>query len=254
MALHENLAMGTCWTHFQKLLGMHKDPVQLKHTVGSNVVQCSVLTQVKVSQQTSPMTIFSMPAQLSMQEYINKSRASCKCTKLIPCSVSPLTQMQCFNNLIPYWSSASKSWQNLYICMTAQVHWRANRWSSSTAYALSSFAPTASAIYPYNPVSWCHTVHGGSTELVKLLNQIVAVASLDMHNCMATWVVTHLINKRIHDDLVPNTLTIVSIDNIDISQHHAMVSSDQLTLGILDCILLWASNLFPSTYDRVHFC
>ena len=35
------------------------------------------------------------------------------------------------------------------------------------------------------------------------------------------------INKGIHNELVPNTLTIVSIDNIDILQHHTMVSSAQ---------------------------
>ena len=68
---------------------------------------------------------------------------------------------------------------------------------------------------------------GGSTELVKMLNRIGAVASLDTHDRMATLVVNQRINKGIHNELVPNTLTIVSIDNIDILQRHAMVSSAQ---------------------------
>ena len=68
---------------------------------------------------------------------------------------------------------------------------------------------------------------GGSTELVKMLNRIGAVGSLDTHDSMAILVVTQRINKGIHNELVPNTLTIVSIDNIDILQRHAMVSSAQ---------------------------
>ena len=67
---------------------------------------------------------------------------------------------------------------------------------------------------------------GGSTELVKMLNRIGAIASLDTHDRMATLVVTQRINKGIHNELVSNTLTI-SIDNIDILQRHAMVSSAQ---------------------------
>ena len=52
---------------------------------------------------------------------------------------------------------------------------------------------------------------GGSTELVKMLNRIGAIASLDTHDRMATLVVTQRINKGIHNELVSNTLTITLI-------------------------------------------
>ena len=52
---------------------------------------------------------------------------------------------------------------------------------------------------------------GGSTELVKMLNRIGAIASLDTHDRMATLVVTQRINKEIHNELVSNTLTIALI-------------------------------------------
>ena len=68
---------------------------------------------------------------------------------------------------------------------------------------------------------------GGSTELVKMLNRIGAIVSLDTHDRMATLVVTQRINKGILNELVFNTLTIASIDNIDILQRHAMVPSAQ---------------------------
>ena len=65
---------------------------------------------------------------------------------------------------------------------------------------------------------------GGSTELVKMFNRLGIVVSLDTHDRIATAVVTRRINKGIHSELTPHTLTVVSIDNIDILQHHAMVS------------------------------
>ena len=68
---------------------------------------------------------------------------------------------------------------------------------------------------------------GGSTELVKIFNGIGAVASLDTHDCIATCAVTEQIAKGICFELEPRSLTVVSIDNIDILQRHAMVSSTE---------------------------
>lgn len=67
--------------------------------------------------------------------------------------------------------------------------------------------------------------HGGSLELVRILNRVGAVASLDTCNRLATYVVEERIRTGIEPELVPNKLIIVSIDNIDILQLHAMVSS-----------------------------
>ena len=59
---------------------------------------------------------------------------------------------------------------------------------------------------------------GGSTELVKILNRIGAVASLDTHNRVATCAVARRIANGIRAELTPQTFTVVSIDNIDIQQ------------------------------------
>ena len=66
--------------------------------------------------------------------------------------------------------------------------------------------------------------HGGSLELVRILNRVGAVASLDTSNRLATFVVQQRITRGIVHELQPNTLTIVSVDNIDILQTHATVS------------------------------
>ena len=71
--------------------------------------------------------------------------------------------------------------------------------------------------------------HGGSLELVKVLNRVGAVASFDTCNRLATRVVQQQILRGIKPELSPNTLTVVSIDNIDILQSHAMVSSVDAT-------------------------
>ena len=68
---------------------------------------------------------------------------------------------------------------------------------------------------------------GGSTELLKIFNRIGAVASLDTHDRIAMYAVTERITKGIYSELVPRTLTISSIDNIDILQRHGMVSAVQ---------------------------
>ncbi len=57
------------------------------------------------------------------------------------------------------------------------------------------------------------------------MNRIGAVASLDTSNRLATHVVQTRLVKGIKPSLIPNALTIVSVDNIDILQPHAVVSS-----------------------------
>ena len=67
--------------------------------------------------------------------------------------------------------------------------------------------------------------HGGSLELVRIMNRIGAVASVDTCNRLATQVVQTRIQETFTKELVPGMLTVVSIDNIDILQPHAVVSS-----------------------------
>ena len=66
--------------------------------------------------------------------------------------------------------------------------------------------------------------HGGSLELVRVFNRVGAAASIDTNSRLATIVVKERITRGIIPDLIPHTLTIVSIDNIDILQPHALVS------------------------------
>ena len=67
--------------------------------------------------------------------------------------------------------------------------------------------------------------HGGSLELVRIMNRVGAVASIDTANRLATSVVSTRISQGIQRKLKPNTLSVVSIDNIDVLQVHAIVSS-----------------------------
>ena len=71
--------------------------------------------------------------------------------------------------------------------------------------------------------------HGSSLELVKFFNRIGAAAALDTSNRLATHVVQQRILQGIEPELTENTLTVVSKDNIDILQTHAMVSSMDAT-------------------------
>ena len=67
--------------------------------------------------------------------------------------------------------------------------------------------------------------HSGSLELVRIMNRVGAAASVDTASRLATSVVHTRINRGIRQELVPNTLSVVSIDNIDVLQVHAMVCS-----------------------------
>lgn len=74
--------------------------------------------------------------------------------------------------------------------------------------------------------------HGGSLELVRILNRVGAVASLDTCNRLATFVVDQRIRRGITLEFEPNKLTVISIDNIDIMQTHAMVSCLDATRSV----------------------
>ena len=66
--------------------------------------------------------------------------------------------------------------------------------------------------------------HGGTLELVRILNRLGAAASIDTVNCLATHVVQIHLSEGIKPDLEPNKLAIVSVDNIDVLQPYGFVS------------------------------
>ena len=66
---------------------------------------------------------------------------------------------------------------------------------------------------------------GGSAELVRVLNRFGACVSLDTHNRISTRIVTMRILRDIQSQLIPHTLTVLSLDNIDLMQINAMVSA-----------------------------
>jgi len=67
--------------------------------------------------------------------------------------------------------------------------------------------------------------HGGSQKLVRILNRVGAVASLETSRRLATLVVQQRVARGIQPELHHRSLCIVSIDNIDILQSHTFVSS-----------------------------
>ena len=71
--------------------------------------------------------------------------------------------------------------------------------------------------------------HGGSQELVRILNRVGAVASLETNRRLATLVVQERMSNGIIAEIHPKSLSVVSIDNIDILQSHAFVSSTDRT-------------------------
>ena len=60
--------------------------------------------------------------------------------------------------------------------------------------------------------------HGGTVELVKILNRLGAVASLDTVNRLSTHIVQTRLHEGVKSDLKPHIFSTVSIDNIDILQ------------------------------------
>ncbi len=71
--------------------------------------------------------------------------------------------------------------------------------------------------------------HGGTLELVRILNRLGAVASIDTANRLATHIVQTRLSRGIKPDLQPQKFTAVSIDNIDILQSHGFVSCQDAT-------------------------
>ena len=71
--------------------------------------------------------------------------------------------------------------------------------------------------------------NGGSTELVRIMNRVEAVASLNTANRLSTLVASQRVSRGIIPELHLNTLTIASVDNIDILQPHSLVSCTDAT-------------------------
>ena len=70
---------------------------------------------------------------------------------------------------------------------------------------------------------------GGTQELVKIINCVGAVASIDTNQCVATQEVQVRVSQGIFSEIAEMALSIVSIDNIDILQPHAFVSCTDAT-------------------------
>ncbi len=94
--------------------------------------------------------------------------------------------------------------------------------------------------------------HGGSKELVKILNRVEAVASLETSHRLATVVVQQRISRGI---LHHRALCIVSIANIDILQSHAFVSSTDGTRRwhgtYVQCVQPLPLSAYLSNYEMV---
>ena len=65
--------------------------------------------------------------------------------------------------------------------------------------------------------------HGGSLELVRILDRIGAVASFKAHDRLIKGVVKACESDGLINELTPCAFQVVSIDNLDISQKHAQV-------------------------------
>ena len=66
--------------------------------------------------------------------------------------------------------------------------------------------------------------HGGTLELIQILNRLGAVASVETLNHLATHVVQMQFSEGLIADLEPQKFAAVSIDNIDILQPYGFVS------------------------------
>ena len=68
---------------------------------------------------------------------------------------------------------------------------------------------------------------GGSYELIRILNKFGAIASVDTHRRYVQYQVSKIQEVGVCHQLNPGVLSIVTIDNVDIAQRHAMVYNRQ---------------------------
>ena len=61
------------------------------------------------------------------------------------------------------------------------------------------------------------------------MNRVGAIVSLEKANRLSTFIVRERMFNGIVPELFTNTLTVASVDNIDILQPHAMVSTTDAT-------------------------
>jgi hypothetical protein len=71
--------------------------------------------------------------------------------------------------------------------------------------------------------------HGGSLELVNIMNRVGAVASIDTFDRLATEVVEIRLQEGIKTSLKLDMITLVSLDNVDILQPYAIVAATDAT-------------------------
>ena len=64
---------------------------------------------------------------------------------------------------------------------------------------------------------------GGFRKLIKILNQLGAVASADTHDRFVTSISNHQRERSVWDSLAQNVFSIASVDNFDVLQSHAAV-------------------------------
>ena len=90
------------------------------------------------------------------------------------------------------------------------------------------FCTNSTCIMPFHVlITEAIIFHGGSKELVRILNRIGAAASLDTSSRMATESERKI--NGIIPDIIANSFTAVSMDNIDILQPYAMVYSRNIS-------------------------
>ena len=88
--------------------------------------------------------------------------------------------------------------------------------------------------------------NGGTNDLVRIINRVGVAASLDTANRLCTDMVIKRQQKGIVRELNPKALAIASIDNIDILQPHATVSTT-------DAIRSWHGTSVQAVQPRPSF-
>lgn len=122
--------------------------------------------------------------------------------------------------------SATRTIRERKSCSTevrnAQCHTKKLRWFfglCTLMYCTNSQKPSMLHVILADVVEMC----GGSRNLIKILNQLGAVASADTHDRFVTYVSEKQREKCIWESLPENTFSIASVDNFDMLQSHATV-------------------------------